>query len=436
MFTIAKKVFIAREDGVSVSSVWKRVLGLSRVVVEGVELEEVAGGADDPVEQVVVASVRLHRRYAHRCPYCDVRCRVYDAGDGRRRWRGLDLGAVRAYLEADAPRVFCRAHGVVTAAVPWAEHGSRFTLDFADTVAWLTARADRSTVARLMRTAWKSVTAIVARTVERLSGKTDRLDGLKRVGIDEVSYRKGQRYLLRVTCLDTGRQVWAGVGANKTTLEAFFDALGPERAQRLRVVAADGAEWIHQVVTEHAPQAAICLDPYHVVAWANEALTELRRDLARDLKAAGRRDDAATLKGSRWVLIRNPDQLSPDQRGRLAAIAKDNKRLYTGYLIKEQIRQIFQAKGHKGIQLLAGVLSWCARTRSAPLVDLGRRLRRFRDLIINTCRHRASNAKAEAGNNNLRLLTRRAYGYHTPETLLAMSELTLGQLCPPLPGRT
>jgi transposase len=136
------------------------------------------------------------------------------------------------FLMAQAPRVCCPEHGVVVAETPWARPKSRFTRWFEDQVAWLTAHASSSTVAELMRTTWHSVVAIVGRVTGELAGKTDRLSGLRRIGVDEVAYRKGQRYILRVCDHDTGRQVWAGIGANSDTLRGFFNTLGTERAPR------------------------------------------------------------------------------------------------------------------------------------------------------------------------------------------------------------
>jgi hypothetical protein len=131
--------------------------------------------------------------------------------------------------------VECPDHGVVVVHVPWAKPKSRFTRWFEDQTAWLAADADSSAVAEFTRSTWRAVTGIVARVTAEMAGKTDRLAGLRRIGIDEVAYRKGQRYLLRVVDHDTGRQVWAGVGANKDTLNAFFDLGGAGRAADPRV---------------------------------------------------------------------------------------------------------------------------------------------------------------------------------------------------------
>ena len=111
--------------------VWRSVLGVEHTVIESVEIEADGGG------EVVVARVRPTRSRRGRCGRCARRAAGYDRGEGRRRWRGLDLGTTRVYLEADAPRVSCPEHGVTVVAVPWARHGSRFTTGFEDTCAWL-----------------------------------------------------------------------------------------------------------------------------------------------------------------------------------------------------------------------------------------------------------------------------------------------------------
>jgi transposase len=339
------------------------------------------------------------------------------------------------WLEAEAPRVSCPEHGVVVAAVPWARAGSRHTTAFEDTCAWLAAHAAHSAVAELLRCTWRTVAAIVVRVVAERAGRTDRLDGLRRIGIDEISYRKGYRFLTAVVDHDTGRLVWAAPGRGVSTLRRFFDALGPDRAAQLTHVSADGAEWIHQVLTERAPQVIACLDPFHVVSWATGALDEVRRGLWQQLRRDGGKQNAAELKGARWALVKNPTDLTTGQKTTLAWIAVTNKGLYRAYLLKEQLREIFAVKGEQGRALLAGWLSWARRSRLPAFVKLAKTIDRYLPLIRNTLDHGLSNARSEATNTHLRLLTRRAYGYHTPEALIAMAMLTRGGLCPQLPGR-
>jgi transposase len=139
----------------------------------------------------VLAEVRPHKRFRSRCSRCQRRCPGYDAGKGRRRWRGLDLGTVKTYLVADAPRVACPEHGVIVAAVPWARPGARVTRSFEDTTAWLAAHTSFSVLTTRLRVSWRTVAGIVARVVADLAAGTDRLDGLRRIGIDEISHRRG-----------------------------------------------------------------------------------------------------------------------------------------------------------------------------------------------------------------------------------------------------
>lgn len=334
---------------------------------------------------------------------------------------------MKTYLEAPVPRVDCPEHGVVVAHVPWARPGAKHTWLFEDTCAWLAAHTALSVLAVLLRIAWRTVAGIVTRVVADGRDTNDLLDGLSRIGIDEISYRKGHRYLTCVVDHTTGRLVWAAEGRNQQTLGRFFDELGTGRATMLTHVSCDGAEWIHALVQQRAPQALICLDAFHVVAWAMKALDKVR---VRTMTRAGISDRHAM-----WATRKNPPDLTGEQRTSLAQIADTNKTLYRAYLLKEQLREVFRVKGAEGRQLLAGWLSWASHSRIPEFVALARSVRRHRDLILNTLDHGLSNALSEATNTHLRTLTKRAYGFHSPDALIAMALLTRGGLCPPLPGR-
>lgn len=155
------------------ASLWARLLGLSKVVVEGVEFDE--------DEQAVVVSVRPRKATKRRCGQCGKRCPGYDQGEGRRRWRALDLGTIKAFLEADSPRVRCAEHGVVAAQVPWARHGAGHTYAFDDTAAWLVTHCSKSAVRDLLRIAWRTVGSIVCRVVADAEANTDRFANLRPV---------------------------------------------------------------------------------------------------------------------------------------------------------------------------------------------------------------------------------------------------------------
>jgi transposase len=427
--------------------VWARLVGVvDSGVVEDVEF-------DEDVEQLVV-HVRPAARQRRRCGVCGRRSPGYDRGEGRRRWRALNLGTVQAFVEAEAPRVRCRDHGVVTAAVPWARHRARHTRDFEDTVAWLAAACAKTTVTDLLQVTWRTVGAIVARVCGEVDRQVDRFAGLARIGIDEISYKKRQKYLTIVVDHDTGRLVWAAPGHDAATLERFFDALGSDRVAALTHVSADSAPWIARVVAARAPQAVQCADPFHVIKWATEALDELRRQAwnqarritsssagSRQRRTTGgrvinlARGDARTLKRSRWVLWKNPENLTDHQHAKLAWIAKTDPRLYRAYLLKEALRWVFQVGGQAGKDALARWISRARRSRIPGFVDLQRKIVKHLDTIHASLDHGLSNALVESVNTKIRLLTRIAFGFKDPHALIALAMLALGGYRPHLPGR-
>jgi transposase len=419
------------------SSVLQRAFGLVGAVVEDV-------GFDDDADAVIV-SARPAAKVRGRCGRCGCRSPRYDRGEGRRRWRALDLGTVRVFVEAEAPRVRCRTHGPTVAQVPWARHGAGHTRDFDDQAAWLAVQVSKSAVVQLLRVAWRTVGAIVARVSADIDARVDRLAGLRRIGIDEISYKRGFRYLTVVVDHDSGRLVWAAPGRDDTTVARFFDDLGAERSAAITHVSADMAPWIARVVQARVPQAVRCADPFHVVAWAIEALDVERR---RAWNAASGRHrqkghwtnsavgPARTLKRTRWALWKNPQRLTVRQRHQLDWIAKTDPRLWRAYLLKEALRYVFTVKGDQGKVALDRWIAWARRSRLPAFIELQRRIVKHRPAIDATLDNNLSNALIEATNTKIRLLTRIAFGFHGPEPLIALAMLHLGGHRPTLPGRT
>jgi transposase len=400
------------------------LLGIERAVVEDVRVEL----------ETVVVSVRPGSREKHRCGVCGRRCPREDSGEGRRRWRALDLGTTFAYLEADAPRVYCKHHRVVVAAVPWARHDSRFTVAFEDQCCWLAVNTSKKAVAELMRVTWRTVGSICERVAAEQVAQRDLLAGLKRVGIDDFSHRKGHRYLTVVVDHDTGRLVWAAPGRDRKTVEKFLDLLGAKRCEQIELVSCDMAESIASAVGERCPNAVRCVDPFHVIQLATDALDEIRREVWNDARRAGQKQVAKELKGARFVLWKNAHRLTGRQRQKLAHIQQTNKPLYRAYLISQQLREIYRVTYHEAVELLDAWLAWARRCRLPPFVKLAKTITKQRPGIEAAIEHGLSNARIEQVNTQLRLITRRAYGFRTPEALIALAMLTLGGLCPRLPA--
>jgi transposase len=307
--------------------------------------------------------------------------------------------------------VRCVEHGVVAAQVPWARHGAGHTYAFDDTAAWLVTHCSKSAVRELLRVAWRTVGSIVTRVVSDAETKTDRFAGLRRIGIDEISYKRGHRYLTVVVDHDTGVLLWAHPGRDEKTLEKFFDRLGAQRCAEIRLVSADAAEWIANVVADRCENAEVCLDPFHIVAWATKALDEVRREVWNAARRDGQTAVARELKGARYALWKNPADLTARQGAKLASIAQTNQRLYRAYLLKEQLRQVFALKGADGIALLDRWLKWARRCRIPSFVKLAKSITEHRVGIEAALTHGLSNARVESVNTKLRLLTRIAFGF-------------------------
>ena len=312
----------------------------------------------------------------------------------------------------------------------------------------------RSAAAQLMRVAWRTVGVIVERVTANAMAGVDRFAGLRRIGIDEISYKRGHKYLTIVVDHDTGRLVWAAPGRDKETLRGFFDELGPERSAGITQVSADGANWIATVVAQRCPNAVRCADPFlprkrvvpPVVQWAGKALDEDRRaSWNRARGAVSRRrapaatGDARSLKGARWALWKNPDDLSENQAAQLAWIARTDARLHRAYLLKEGLRTVFRIARQDGLvaacEALDRWIEWARRCRTPAFLALSRNIIKHRPAIEATFEHGLSNGLVESTNTKIRVLTRVAFGFHSPAPLVGLAMLALGGFCPPLPGR-
>lgn len=387
-----------------VTTVFNKLLSLQGAFVRGV-----AFGPSGIVVDVV------RRQRLHHCPYCDFSTRSrYD--QKVREWRHLSLGKWRVVLRAVLCRLECPEHSVVTETVPWAEHESRFTRDFEDLVAWVAREMNKTAVKDLLHIAWATVGTIVERVVARKIDRT-RLDRLYKIGIDEVSYRKGHKYLTVVADHDTGDPVWIGEGRSQATVGAFFDELGPEKAKQIEAVSMDMAAAYIQETKARAPQAEIAFDPFHVVKLASEAVQDVRRTEARDRKGTA---EAAVLKGSRWALLKAPENLRDEERVRLSAVAGLNARVYRAYLLKEELRALYRCSPRSMEEHLRSWLSWASRSNLGPFVKLGRTVRRYREGVLAAIRLRLSNGRMEGLNNKIGVIKHRAYGFHSFAALAAM----------------
>ncbi len=368
-----------------------------------------------------------------RCGICNRRAPAYDTQKPR-LWRHLSLGRWMIWLRYTPRRVDCPHCGVHVEAVPWALHASRFTRDFENMVTWLTQRSDKTTVHHLMGINWRTVGQIIGRVVPLLQDKK-RLKDLYVIGVDEISYRKGHKYVTLVVDHLKRHVVWAAEGKNADTLNAFFEEMGPEQCEQIQIVTMDMSPAFISAVREKVPKAQIIFDRFHVQQMANKAVDEVRRSIMRELVGT---DEVQFIKSSRWALLKNPWDLTPSQRSKLSEVQRENQRLYRAYLLKEELARVLDyLQPKRAKKAMKEWLSWASHSKLAPFVKLARTIRQHKNDILAYIKLRYTNGPTEALNNKARLIQRKAYGFHRAESFIAMLMLGCGgvEVDAPLPSQ-
>ena len=444
---------------VSTRTLLKKVLNVKDIVVTGTMLyKDVFNRQCLDIEARPVACKR------NRCPYCGRKCSGYDrAGRGYNIWRSLDFGGTIVYIKARTNRVQCPEHGVVTASVPWAYAGSRFTKDFDQTAAWLATELSRKAVSRYMIIDWATVGNCISRTLNDIEPyRQKRLDNLVRIGIDETSYKKGHKYITVVINHDTNTVVWAAEGKGKEVLEKFYKSLTEEQRNSIRVTTSDAANWIEECIKTYTPNSVRCMDLFHVVQWVTDGLNEVRNEARQEAyqeyqrrkkehpRKVGHpakndtisqaiteaRKETTEIKQAKYALGKNPEHLTETQQIQLSMIAERHPKLYAAYLLKEDLRLILKIKDPRVAETeLNNWIQRAANSATEQFQKISETIRKEKQRIINAIREQMNNARIEAINNKIKLIIRRTYGFRNIENLLDTVYLICSNLVIPLPNR-
>ena len=354
----------------------KHLLHVKNTVINSMKLIT----AVDDEEQVVI-NARPTKGHRCLCPICMKRAPYYDSLEPR-RWRSLDFGYTKVFIEAPVIRVDCPEHGVLTAWVPWARHHSMFTRDFENTVVWMSL------------------------------------------------------YL-----------IWVHDKHGKEVLKQFFELLSEEQRASIECVTADGARWISETMDEYIPQADRCLDFYHLVEWAQDALDDVRTEAWRRVRKKTKNKNGRPRKGeepdktadkikhTRYALGKAPENLTANQAAQLEFIANTDRRLYKAYKLKEYLRTLIHLPLD---ELEAALKDWlwkASHSQIKPIYELQKKIRRHYDAILNTVRYHLSNARIEAMNNKIKLTVRMAYGFRNIQNMIDMIFLRCSDISVDLPYR-
>jgi transposase len=364
---------------------------------------------------IKIVRLRDERPGGHSCPECD---KLHKEGlfqeSEERRWRDRSLGDFDTYVAITPWRVAC-CGGTRVEAFPWEAPGHRMTRRFFELIAALCRRLPVIRVAAMARLSWDTVARIDKASIALALGDGPSLDGLRWIGVDEVSRTGGRVYFTIVTNLCSGEVVWIGDGKGEEALAAFFRKLGRKRCRKIRGAVSDLGRGYLAAIAAYIPQAVHLLDRFHIIQWVNEALNKIRREI---FGAAPRDDLGRGFKVKKWLLLRAYEALKLGDKRLLGRLLTRNRKLQRAYLLKEQLRGVLHYPWIYLGALRRNLLSWChiaIRSRLKPLKQIGYRLREHIDKITAAYQHAVPMGLVEAINRNIGLLRRQAHGYRDVE---------------------
>ena len=351
-----------------------------------------------------------------RCGVCGKRCREVHDIRKQREWRDLSMRKLPLKLLYCPRRVKCPRCGVRVEEFPWAESWARVTTALSNAVAVLARELSWQGTAREYGLNWKSVATIVKRAVQ-YGLKHRARPPVHAIGIDEVSRRKGQVYLTVVYDLERRVLLWVGDDRTEEAVRPFFtEEMGKRRCRTLRVVCMDMWAPYAKLVRDHAVNAQILFDRFHIVKHLSDAVDAARRQLWRQLTSK----EKVEVKGTRWLLLKNPWNLTNDQQERLSTLVRWNSPLVRAWYLKEsfqlfwEYKQPWRAKQH--------LLKWinsAMRSRLEPFKKFARMLRSHLDGVLAWTKTRLSNGAVEGMNNKIKSISHRSFGFRSAANFIA-----------------
>lgn len=375
--------------------------------------------------------VRPRRGSRGVCSGCD-QCRPgYDSLPVR-RFEFVPLWGMKVFLVYAPRRVNCPDCGVKVERMPWAGGKGRLTETYAWFLASWAKRLSWKEVADAFQTSWDQVFQAVEMAVTWGRAHLD-LSGVQSIGIDEIAWQKGHRYMTLVYQIDSPckRLLWIGEKRTVKSLLRFFRWFGQERSHGLRFICSDMWKPYLKVIAKKAGQATHVLDRFHIMAHMSQAIDEVRAQEVRELKAQGKQP---VLSKTRWLLLKRPERLSEKQSSRLAELLRHNLKTVRSYLLKEEFQRFW---GYRSPAWASCFLDeWCAKTLRSqlePMKRVARMLRHHRALILNWFRAKGqlSSGVVEGFNTKAKLTTRKAFGFRTSHALQIALYHSLGALPQP-----
>jgi transposase len=345
------------------------------------------------------------------CPECGAACTQADLAPGR-EWRHLDTMQFQTILRARVPRANCSACGVKTVAVPWAGKHSRFTLLFeAFAIEVLSAAANVKRAAELLGLNWQTTHGIMQRAVERGLERRS-VEEVHHVGLDEKSFGRGHSYVSLMTDLDGARVLDVVEDRTRAAADTLWNKLPAAQREQVRGVAMDMWEPYLASTREHAPNAEIVHDKFHVSKHLNEAVDQVRRQENKRLRAAG--DDR--LVGSKQLWLYDPKHLEGTRKNTLNALKQEALKTSRAWAIKEHFRRFWKyVYASSAAVFFDGWYGWAVRSQLKPVAAKAKMLKNHLDQLLSYFRQRITNATSEGFNSRIQSIKSAARGFRAFE---------------------
>lgn len=352
------------------------------------------------------------RRFTPRCGRCGARApRIHSRY--RRRVRYLSLGAHRVWLRVPVRKLRCPECDRIRAeALEFVDRWARVTNRMARYIADLCRILSVAVVARHLKLDWKLVKRCEVAVLREEFGGTDTSE-LRLLAIDEIALLKGYRYMTVVLDYETGRVVWMGEGRRKETLASFFELMSEEERAAVEAVAVDMWAPYVQAIREYLPRARVVYDLYHVVANYHRQVLDRVRIAA--YKRAESEDERRWIKGSRYLLYKNDENLTDRQRPRLETLLEVNEEIHTAYVLRDSLKEIWKLRSPWAVR--TALRNWCEMAEESglgPLQRFAASLKSHRRGIVAHAAYPIHTGRLEGVNNKIKVIKRRSYGFRDP----------------------
>jgi transposase len=360
-----------------------------------------------------------------RCPECGRRTKIIRVMPDARKWRDVGVCGWTVFFVYAPKEIQCPTHGRIQERIPWADTYARVTYRFEFLLLTYSQLMTQKAAAQLFHMPKSTLSDILHRTINRVRDG-HRIRGLKCIGVDEVSYKKGHKYITVVYDLDRSCVLWVGEGKKRETIDTFFKTqLSDYQKKQIVWASCDMSETFIGALKEHCPNAKLVLDRFHIAKALNNAVDEVRKEQWRNVGG----DRRKALKGIRWILFRNHENRSKEDKCTLDALRKSNRRIYRASVLKDEFDTFWDFKAPWAARrFLKNWTTTALKSRLDPLRKFVKTIRKHSEDIITFVECRITNAKAEGLNRIIRMIKNRASGFRSVQAFIDLIYLVIGDV--------